>query len=81
MIHNGVASYDGPLEKIKIAMAEELFLTQRYYEVLAERSNLTLEKVIEFCNCDTYMSAQIAVKYGFADGIIGESKKKRKARK
>jgi ATP-dependent Clp protease, protease subunit len=80
MIHNGTATFGGPLEKIRTAIAEENLLTQLYYEKLAERSNLTVARIIEMCNNDTYMSASTAVKSGFADGILGESKK-RKAQK
>jgi ATP-dependent Clp protease protease subunit len=82
MIHNGMVAYNGPLDKVRIALVEENFLTQMYYEKLAEKSNLSIDKVKNLCDSETYLSAEEAVKAGFADGILGQMKKaKRKVRK
>jgi ATP-dependent Clp protease protease subunit len=78
MCHNGTVAYNGPLEKVRSALKEENVLTQMYYEKLAERSNLTLSKVEDLCNAETYMSAEEAVRAGFADGVLGQVKRKRR---
>jgi ATP-dependent Clp protease, protease subunit len=71
MIHNGTMSIGTqPLEKVKSSWDEEELLLKKYYEKLAVRSNLTLDKVIDLCNNESYMSAEQTVKYGFADGIL-----------
>ena len=77
-----MVAYNGPLDKVRIALVEENFLTQMYYEKLAEKSNLSIDKVKNLCDSETYLSAEEAVKAGFADGILGQMKKaKRKVRK
>jgi ATP-dependent Clp protease protease subunit len=77
MIHNGSAGYSGPLEKINAAIKEENLLTQLYYEKLAERSELTVDQVKDLCDHESYMDANVAVGYGFADGILGQTKKRK----
>ena len=79
MIHNGSFSIESqPLEKVRAAVGEENILTQMYYEKLAERSEISVDKVKQLCNNEAYMSAEVAVGYGFADGILGQTKNRRK---
>ena len=77
LIHNGTVAYNGPLDNVRIALKEENFLTQMYYEKLAERSNLTVNEVKDLCDAETYMSAEKFIEYGFADGILGQTKKRK----
>jgi ATP-dependent Clp protease protease subunit len=77
MIHDGTASYTGPLDKINVALKEENFLTNMYYEKLAEKSELTVDKVKNLGNNETYMDANVACGYGLADGILGQTKKRK----
>ena len=82
MVHNGTVAYNGPLDKVRVALKEENFLTQMYYEKLAEKSNLSIDKIKKLCDDETYFSAEEAIAYGLADGILGQMKKaKRKVRK
>lgn len=79
MIHNGSLTAGSlSYEKFQVLIKEENVLTKRYYDALAERSGLSVKKVIELCNQETYMDAEEAVKYGFADGILGQTKKRKK---
>jgi len=81
MVHNGITQYGKmSVNDINNALKEENFLTHRYHEALALKSNLTIDEVKKLCNNDTYMDANTAVGYGFADGILGETNK-RKVRK
>jgi ATP-dependent Clp protease protease subunit len=71
MVHNGsITLGTQPLEKARAMLQEENCTTTMYYEKLAERSNLTVDEIMTLCNNETYMSAQQAVGYGFADGIL-----------
>ena len=92
--HRAVASnsrlmiHDGSMECEKVTMArfqvqakELQELTVKYYEALARRSNLSYEQVEKLCLAETYMSAEVAVGYGFADKIIGCDSKKAKGLK
>jgi ATP-dependent Clp protease, protease subunit len=79
MIHNGSLTAGSlSYEKFQALIKEENLITQKYYEALAERSGLSTKKVIELCNQETYMSAEEAVNHGFADGILGQTKKRKK---
>jgi ATP-dependent protease ClpP protease subunit len=44
-------------------------------KALAERSDLTLDQVNVLCKNETFMSAEVAMGYGFLDGILGQAKK------
>ena len=82
MIHNGMATLGTlSLEKIRTVVKEENILTEKYYQKLSERSELDVDKVRELCDKETYMSAEVAVGYGFADAILGVEKKIKKGRK
>jgi ATP-dependent protease ClpP protease subunit len=76
MLHNGSVSYNGPLEKVRGALKEENFLTEQYYEKLADRSDLSSKEVQKLCDDETYMDAETTIKHGFADGVLGQTKKR-----
>jgi len=42
---------------------------------LVENSDLTLEQITALCKAETFMSAEVAMGYGFLDGIFGVCKK------
>jgi ATP-dependent protease ClpP protease subunit len=77
MVHNGTCAFNGPLEKVRGALQEENFLTLKYYEKLAERSELTIDEVKDLCDNDTYLTAEDTCKNGFADGILGQTKRRK----
>lgn len=70
MIHNGSASFEATTNQIPAIVKELQFLTNRYHEVLAQRSSLPLSKIKKLCRVESFMSASQAVEAGFADGII-----------
>jgi ATP-dependent Clp protease protease subunit len=70
MIHNISFGVEAEIQKIRLALTEEEFRNYRYCEVLGKRSNVPINKIVTMCNVDTYMSAEDAVKYGFADGVL-----------
>jgi len=71
MIHDGTFATSAALTQVKNAVEEEVFLTQKYYEAFAERTTISLAKVIELGRKETFMSADKAVEFGFADGVLG----------
>lgn len=87
MIHNGSVLIDGGLGANEaIGMGEEVKRNNsRYHKILQARSNLTFDEVSDMCRDETFLSAEEAVKYGFADEIIsyrpakkiGKGKKKK----
>ena len=78
MIHDGNTDY-GPasLREVRTLLKEENILTQMYYEGLAEKSELSVDKVKKLCEDESYMDANVAVGYGFADAILGQTKKRK----
>ena len=77
MIHNGTISFESMAqEKVKNVNKEIEIMTQAYYNELSQRSHLTLDKIKKLCDNETYMSADSAVEFGFADGVLGLSKGK-----
>jgi len=74
MIHDGRASNDGVMKEV-LAFAKECQVQhQKYCEVLAQRTGMSVRKVKRYCNDETYMSAAQAVSLGFADGILEPKK-------
>jgi ATP-dependent Clp protease, protease subunit len=71
MIHDGTFTASGALAQVKNSVEEEVFLTQKYYKTFAERTTISLAKVIELGRKETFMSADKAVEFGFADGVLG----------
>jgi ATP-dependent Clp protease, protease subunit len=75
MLHNGSVELENEtLDDLNRLVKEEFFLTHRYYEELAKKSNLTVDQVKKLCDNSTYMSADTAVGYGFADSILKSRK-------
>jgi len=82
MIHNahielGVNTFESLSKEGK----ELKYVTDAYCQKMASRSNLTLDQVVKLCNNETYMSAEIAVGYGFADAVLGSVKRKKNAKR
>jgi ATP-dependent Clp protease protease subunit len=76
MVHEasgGVA--DGPLSRVKQSLAEMSTVDDLLDVALAERSELPLEQIKALSKAETFMSAEVAMDYGFLDGILGQVKK------
>jgi len=79
MIHNGTINLGSTSQdKISNVNKEIETMTRMYYEKLAEKSELTVDRVKKLCDNETFMSAEEALKYGLIDGIIGQTKKRGK---
>lgn len=79
MIHNGTVDIaPGCDADTLVAIGKEVNNNNnRYHDILAERSGLSLAKVREYCQDEAYFSAIEAVKMGFADVVMKEKKKKK----
>ena len=81
MIHDGYSELGKIVSsRVQVQAKEALELNEKYYRALEERSNLSLEQVQSLCEDETYMSAEVAVGYGFADTIIGSEPARRSRR-
>lgn len=71
MIHNGTADVTSasisPAELASMSKDANETLN-RYYHMLALRSNLSWKQVRKMCRKETYLSTGRAIDYGFADG-------------
>lgn len=78
MIHNGSVLIDGGIGANEaVGMGEEVKKNnEKYAKTLQERSKLTLKEVEGLCRAETFMSADEAIKAGFADGTIPNQKPK-----
>lgn len=70
MIHNGSIEVAATVSQMRSMGPEVEFLTQRYYEVLAERSGQSIKTIRKWCDEEKYMSSEEACQEGLADGII-----------
>lgn len=80
MMHNGSIEMIGNQSTFVTAAEESKFLTNRYHEVLAERSHLDVITVKNNCLSDFYFSTNEALDMGFIDGKIIDRPKLRKSK-
>lgn len=80
MIHNGTVQMSDPIDTAKFTtLGKEVAANnERYFRALAEASGKTIEQVRKMCQTETYLSAEEAVKEGFADSVISRKKKAKK---
>jgi ATP-dependent Clp endopeptidase proteolytic subunit ClpP len=79
MIHNGSLNFpDLTFSQAKNQMKEIQGVNDQVCGSLFERSNLTLKEVETLCDKETFMSAEVAMGYGFLDGIMEPVKNKKK---
>ncbi|MCR5183774.1 MAG: ATP-dependent Clp protease proteolytic subunit [Opitutales bacterium] len=72
LIHQPLISgfFEGPATNIQIEAAEMETLREELNRILAEASGQPLEKITEDTDRDFWLSAEEAIKYGLADGIV-----------
>ena len=79
MVHNGTIDLGSTSQdKISNVNREIETMTRMYYEKLAEKSELTVDRIKKLCDNETFMSAEEALKYGLIDGILGQTKKRKR---
>lgn len=70
MIHNGSVGMEATVGQVRALSKEIEYLTQKYYKTLSARSGLSVEKIQDMCDKETFLSADQAVKLGFADKVL-----------
>jgi ATP-dependent Clp protease, protease subunit len=69
MLHQPYGGVGGAAEDIKLQAKEILYLKKVLAEILAEKTGQKLEKILDECERDFYMSATEALEYGLIDKI------------
>ncbi len=69
MLHQPYGGIVGPTEDIKLQANEILYLKKVLANILSEKTGQKLEKILEDCERDFYMSAEEALNYGLIDKI------------
>ena len=77
MIHQPLGGITGSSADIHIQAQEILRMKQTLAQIIAEHTGQSLEKVIEDCDRDYFMSAEDAVKYGLIDKVVVSTKGKK----
>ena len=70
MIHQVLGGAQGQATDIKIAAEHILKIKKKLNKILASNTGQDLEKVVDDCERDNYMSADEALEYGLIDEII-----------
>lgn len=70
MIHNGSTAVESDTGQLGATLNEIELLIQKYYKMLSKRSGLSMAKVKALCDKSTYLSAEEAVSFGFADEVL-----------
>jgi ATP-dependent Clp protease protease subunit len=69
MIHQPLGGARGQAADIQIQAQQIVYLRERLYAILAERTGQALEKVRTDADRDFWMSAEEAVEYGAIDEV------------
>lgn len=70
MIHNGSVHLETEQDRLAGTLQECRRLTTVYHRILSERSGLSLKDIGKLCRNETFLSAEEAVEYGFADQVL-----------
>ena len=70
MIHQPSGGAQGQASDIEIQAKEILYLRQRLYGILAEKTGQPLDRIERDTDRDTFMSAEDAVSYGLIDKVL-----------
>lgn len=74
MIHQPLGGTQGQASDMEIAVNEIKKLKRELYNILAERTGQTYEKIEADCDRDHYLTAQEALEYGIIDKVLTKSK-------
>ncbi len=80
MLHNGSVEIGASINTMRPMVKEIEVLNNRYNEILAERSGLSLKKVEKMCNDETFLGAEEMLRLKLADGILVKPRVRRKKR-
>ncbi|WP_435624733.1 ATP-dependent Clp endopeptidase proteolytic subunit ClpP [Flagellimonas sp.] len=74
MIHQPLSGAQGQASDIEIAAKEVLKIKDELYQIIANHSGQTFEKVYEDSDRDFWMKAEEAKKYGMIDEVLAREK-------
>ena len=74
MLHNPIAGVHGSVPDMEVEIDEIQYMRDRFVEHIADCSNINADEVKELIQRVKYLSAEEAIRYGFADGIIEKLK-------
>ncbi|MBR2947384.1 MAG: ATP-dependent Clp endopeptidase proteolytic subunit ClpP [Bacteroidales bacterium] len=75
MIHQPLGGAEGQASDIEIAAKQIKQLKTELYEIIAQHSGKSLERIEKDADRDYWMTAQQAVKYGMVDSILSRPSK------
>jgi len=75
MLHQPYGGVGGAAEDIKLQANEILYLKKVLANILSEKTGQKLEKILEECERDFYMSSKEALDYGLIDQIANPQRK------
>ena len=76
LIHQPMGGAEGQASDIEITAREILKLKKELYDILAQHSGQTYEKIYQDADRDYWMTAQESLAYGMIDEVLGKSDKK-----
>ncbi|HUH73506.1 MAG TPA: ATP-dependent Clp endopeptidase proteolytic subunit ClpP [Chitinophagales bacterium] len=76
MIHQPMGGAQGQVSDMEITLKEVIKLKTELYEIIAEHSGQTIEKVEEDSDRDYWMMSEEAKAYGMIDEVLTREKKK-----
>jgi ATP-dependent Clp protease protease subunit len=79
MIHQPMSGMQGQVTEMEIALKETLKVRDELYQILADHSGQTLEKITQDSDRDYWMSATEAKVYGMIDDVLVKNPKAKTA--
>ncbi|MFM8318920.1 MAG: ClpP family protease [Bacteroidota bacterium] len=79
MIHQPMSGMQGQVTEMEIALKETLKVRDELYQILADHSGQTLEKITNDSDRDYWMSATEAKEYGMIDDVLVKNPKAKTA--
>lgn len=76
MIHQPMSGMQGQVTEMEIALKETLKVRDELYQIIAEHSGQTFEKIGKDSDRDYWMSATEAKAYGMIDDVLVRNEKK-----
>ena len=70
MIHQPLGGAEGQAADIEITAREILRLRRSIYDILANHTGQTVERIMQDSDRNYYLSAQQAVEYGLVDDVL-----------
>ncbi|MFM8837395.1 MAG: ClpP family protease, partial [Bacteroidota bacterium] len=79
MIHQPMSGMQGQVTEMEIALKETLKVRDELYQILADHSGQSLEKITNDSDRDYWMSATEAKEYGMIDDVLVKNPKAKTA--